>query len=124
MNVSRSREWTRNPYPYPYKRPQRRADEGKELYQCIADAGSAGAASVTRAERNIIFYRTLPRGDVRRLCMSKVGITMLKLGEKAIARLDTLEEAKCNVSIKGTDHNNTDNWRNPFWLTQLPPPSI
>lgn len=95
-------------------------DEEKESYQRIADADAAGAASVTGAERSILFHRPPPEKEDR-LCMKEVGLTMPELRARAIASPDSLNEAECDILTGGANHDTRDKSRNPLWINHLPP---
>lgn len=103
-----------------YLGPERMTEEEKELYQRIANAGSAEAAAVTRADRNRVFHRPEPEEEDR-LCASKVGLTMPELRAKAITSPDTLTELECNIIMRGADYDNPVHMRNPAWISNLPP---
>ncbi|KAJ4417420.1 hypothetical protein N0V82_006187 [Gnomoniopsis sp. IMI 355080] len=104
----------------PYNRPERMTDLEKEVFQRIADAGTAGTASVTRTERNVVFRRPSP-DEEDRLCIASVGLTMPALRAKAIANPDALTEEDCKLLTLGADYAVRDYFDNPFWHRQLPP---
>lgn len=112
--------WPQNLNPRIHLGPERMTDEERELYQRIANAGSAEAAAVTRADRNRVLHRPEPEEEDR-LCASKVGLTMPELRAKAITSPDTLTELECKIIMRGADFENPVNMRNPAWISNLPP---
>lgn len=111
--------WPKNRNPRIYLGPERMTIEERELYQRIANAGSAEAAAVTRADRNKALHRPEPEEEDR-LCASKVGLTMLMLRAKAIKSPDTLTELECETIMRGADYDDPVNMRNPAWISNLP----
>lgn len=112
--------WPPNLHPRIHLGSERMTDQERELYQRIANAGSAEAATVTRVDRNRVFHRPEPEEEDR-LCASKVGLTMPELRARAITSPDTLTELDCKIIIRGADYDNPVNMRNPAWISNLPP---
>ena len=116
VNILKPKPLFRGPDP---SAPTRMTDEEKELYQRIADAGSAEAAGVTRAVRNKVHHRPPPEEEDR-LCMDEVGLTVPALRAKAVASPHSLTETECAILWRGADRN-SPGWWSPSWLYNLPP---